>query len=219
MKTFTSLILMLFVLSNANSFGQINPVRNLSYQQWYDLGNFNCPGFNCFALSWQVPDSTRDTLVGYKIYRNDSFYTFVSWTGIGCSGFMPCDYNDWYSMMPFWVTVKAIYNHDSLESVARDSVEVGDFLINIKEKEKQNFSLLKNPINAGDNISIVNSSSSLENLVIQIVSLKGQTLRQFKISNSSKSVIFLPSTNLEKGLYFIDIGTKEQKIPLKLLIQ
>ena len=219
MKTFTFFLVMFFLLSNVTIFGQIKPITNLFYQQTYDYGDSYCPAFNCFSLSWQQPDSTRDTIDGYKIYRNDIFYTFVKEPGIGCSGLLPCNYNDWYSVVPFWVIVKAIYNRDSLASVAIDSVEVTGIAINVQEKDKLNFSLLKNPIEAGENISLLNPNPSSEKLIIKVVSLKGEILKQSEINYSTKSVIYLPSTSLEKGLYFLEIGTNEQKMTIKLLIQ
>jgi hypothetical protein len=210
---------MLFLLSIATLKGQINPINNLSYQQFYDLGDFNCPAFNCFILSWQPPDSTNDTLIGYKVYRNGEFYAFSNGIVLGCSGLIPCNYNDWYSMIPFWVTVKAIYNYDSLESVVNDSVEVTDIAIYVKENEQKDFSLLKNPILPGENISLLIPNSTSEKLIVKVISPKGQILKYYEINNVSKSVICLPTTGLEKGLYFINIEMREQKMTFKLLIE
>lgn len=219
MKTHKTLLIMLFLFSSTILLGQLNPINNLSYQQSYDYGNFNCPAFNCFVLSWQPPDSTNDTLKCYKVYRNGQFYVFTNNIVVACSGYFPCNYNDWYSMIPFWVTVRAIYNHDSLESVVRDSIEVSDIAFNVKENEQQDFSLLKNPIMSGENISLLIPNSTSEKLIIKLISLKGQVLKYFEFNNIFRSVVYLPTTSLEKGFYFINIEMKERQITLKLLIE
>jgi hypothetical protein len=219
MKGNKTLVTLLFIVSNITLLGQINPVNNLYYQQFYDYGNHNCPAFNCFVLSWQPPDSTSDTLIGYKVYRNGNYYAFLKDPGLGCGGAVPCNYNDWYSMIPFWVTVKAVYNHDSLVSGVNDSIEVSDIAIKINEIKQQKTSLLKNPIQEGENISLLIPSATPDNLTIELFSLSGQNLKCFEVKNVSKSVIYLPTTSLGKGLYFIKIEMKGWEMTLKLLIE
>jgi hypothetical protein len=211
-------ILFLLALLPVLVSGQINPVNNLSYQQFYDFGNSNCPAYNCFVLSWQSPDTTNDTLIGYRVYRNGQYYTFTNNLAISCAGAGPCNYNDWYSLLPFWATVKAVYNHDSVGSEVNDSVEVSDLAIYINEHDQQAFSLLKNPVKTGENISLLIPNSASDKLIVKLLSPNGQTLKSYEFLNAYKSIIYLPSTGLVKGLFFMNIETGERKLILKLLI-
>jgi hypothetical protein len=219
MKGSKLVVILLFLSGNVTLMGQINPVNNLEYQQLYAFGNPNCPAYNCFTLSWQVPEISNDTLIGYRIFRNGQLYAFTNDVVFGCGGAAPCTHDDWYSMLPFWATVKAVYNHDSVESIVTDSVHVNDLAIYIKENEKQDFSLAKNPIRAGDNISLVVPGINSEKLVVNIISPAGKVLKVYEVSNGSKSVVCFPSTGLERGLYYITVAMQEKKISLKLLVE
>jgi hypothetical protein len=212
-------LIVLLLISSWTLFGQINPINDLYYQQTYWYQNYNCPNFNCFELSWTSPDSSNDTLLGYKIYRNNDFWVFTTEINVTCSGYSPCDYNDFYDPLPFWITVKAIYNSDSIISIANDSVFVNDLMINIDEIEKKEIALLKNPISIGENISLLVSNSEGDNCRIQVYSLNGQLLKEYEIEQVMNGVVNFSTNKLIRGLYVINIQLNGKTINKKIMIK
>lgn len=199
--------------------GQINPINDLYYQQTYWYQNYNCPCFNCFELSWTTPESSNDTLLGYNVYRNNDFWIFTSETDVTCSGYSPCDYNNFYDSIPFWITVKAVYNSDSLESIANDSVYVEHIMINIEEINSNEVAVLKNPISIGENISLLIPNSEGKNCKIQIHSLNGEVLKEYEIKSVTNSIISFSTNKIKQGLYMISIHIKGRIITTKILIK
>lgn len=59
------------------SFGQINPVQNLVWEQTYDEMS------NIFSLTWEEPAIPHDELLGYNIYREEELYRFQTETSLG----------------------------------------------------------------------------------------------------------------------------------------
>ncbi|MDD2636698.1 MAG: T9SS type A sorting domain-containing protein [Bacteroidales bacterium] len=219
MKTYKLIITILTLSSTLTSFGQINPINDLYYQQTYWYQNYNCPGFNCFELSWSAPDSSNDTLLGYNVYRNSDLWIFTENTDVTCSGYSPCDYTDFYDPLPFWVTVKAVYNNDSLLSIANDSVFVNDLMININEIENDKISLFKNPISIGENISILIPNFEGEACSIQIHSLNGQLIKGYEIKQVMNGVVNFSTKRMTQGLYLISIQLKGRTISQKIMIK
>ena len=66
--------LLLFALFSGlfcfHSFGQNNPVENLTWSQSYVYMH------NFFELDWDEPATPHDELIGYNVYRNDELYRF-----------------------------------------------------------------------------------------------------------------------------------------------
>ena len=71
MKPKLHLIIILLTFT-IQSFGQINPVKNLTWSHWYDDPN------NYFTLEWEEPESPHDQIIGYNIYRENDLYIFVN---------------------------------------------------------------------------------------------------------------------------------------------
>jgi hypothetical protein len=210
--------ILLMISGYFNLFGQLNPVNNLQYWQDYELGNNYCPAYNCFNLYWQPPDTSVDTLLGYHIYKSGQLYVYTSNTSVACTGYYPCDYDDFYENIPFWLTVKAVYNSDSIESIANDSVYVDDLMISVEEYDYHDTRILKNPLASGENISIEISPSSQDNCRIKIVSLHGWVIKNIEIENAPDRFIYIPTVGIGKGVYLISIETNERIITKKVII-
>ncbi len=214
------LILTVFILfSSLTFFGQINPINDLYYQQTYWYQNYNCPSFNCFEISWTQPNSSNDTLLGYNVYRNNDFWIYTEETEVACSGYSPCEHSDFYDSLPFWITVKTVYNSDSILSVANDSVYVNDLMIGIDEIEQNKIALLKNPISIGDNISLLIPNSEGETCRIQVYSLSGQVIKKYEIKQVMNGIISFSTNKLTRGIYVININLNGRIINKKILIK
>jgi hypothetical protein len=218
MKTFKLIFVIMMLSSSFTSMGQINPINDLYYQQTYWYQNSNCPGYNCFELSWSTPDSSNDTLLGYNIYRNNELWIFTEFTDIGCLGYSPCNYNDFFNLLPFWATVRAVYNSDSTVSIANDSVFVMDVFIGIDDIEINEITILKNPIVYGEEISLLIPNSEGEKYRIEIHSLHGQLIKEYEIQQLAGGVVNFSTKDMNQGLYVISIQLKGQMINKKILI-
>jgi hypothetical protein len=214
MNKFIFTILILF--SSLILTGQINPVNDLYFQQNYMYGNYNCPYFNCFELSWITPDSSNDTLLGYNIYRNNDFWIFTNETIVSCAGIAPCGYSDFYDSIPFWVTVKAIYNSDSIISLANDSVSVGDLFVSVDKIEKEGpglsdlISIYPNP---AQNEIHVSSNNRIVIDEINIYNQLGQrVIHQNRIDGS------IDVSSLFPGVYFVELIVGNEQIKEKLIL-
>ena len=219
MRTYKLILTILMLVSSLTFFGQINPINDLYYQQTYWYQNYNCPAFNCFELSWTTPDSSNDTLLGYNIYRNNDFWIFTEDTEVACSVYAPCEYSDFYDPLPFCIPVKAVYNSDSIVSIANDSVFVNDIMINIDEIEKNEITLLKNPISIGENISLLIPNSEGETCRIQVHSLNGHLIKEYEIKQVMNGIISFSTNKLSHGLHVINIKLNGKTINKKIMIK
>jgi len=219
MRTYKLILTIWILVSSMTFFGQVNPINDLYYQQTYWYQNYNCPSFNCFEISWTQPNSSNDTLLGYNIYRNSDFWIYTEETEVTCSGYSPCEYSDFYDPWPFWITVRAVYNSDSILSIANDSVFVNDLMINIDEIKKNEITLLKNPISIGENISFLIPNSEGETCRIQVHSLNGQLIKEYEIKQVMNGIISFSTNKLTRGLYVINIKLNEKTINKKIMIK
>lgn len=219
MKTKRLLIIIYFLLLSISTFAQLNPVQNLYFQQTYQYGNTLCPNFNCYTLTWSAPSASTNTLIGYYIYKNNTPYAFTSLTSASCDGINPCNYSDFYQSLPFWLSVRAVYDTDSLISEASDSVYIHDVMIGIDDLKEKTFSLIKNPIRVNECITLFIPQDETENCLIQIISPNGQIVMEYNITNVGNSVVTLPCSQLKQGLYFITLKKDKLKYSTKLVIQ
>lgn len=218
MRNLKLIIAILMLSATFASFGQINPINDLYYQQTYSFQNYNCPDFNCFELSWTPPDSSNDTLLGYNIYRDTELWIFTEETVIACSGAGPCGYSDFYEPVPFWITVKAVYNSDSIVSIANDSV-YADLLIGMGEIKINEIALLKNPITIGENIQLFIPHSEAETFGIQLLSLDGQLIKEYEVRQVMGGAVNLSTKNMAQGLYLIRVQLNGKTINKKVMIK
>jgi hypothetical protein len=219
-----TLILFLLTISFV-SFAQLNPIKNLSFWQSDNFQVlYDCLSQNCFSVSWNKPNSSFDTLVGYKVYRNDILFAFSTDTVVECTGSSPCYYPGFFeNIFPCWVTVKAIYNHDSLSSIADDSIYVDGIAIGIKKYNRETFNLFPNP--TSDKFTITFTASQKQTL-ITIFNIQGQLIKQIprlaesKRANPQSSVpIEIDVSALAKGIYIVKVQSENGITNKKLIIQ
>jgi len=186
-----SFLFIFTVITFTLGFGQINPVQNLDWTHYYDSSNYR----NIFSLSWQEPETPRNELIGYNIYRGNELYKFQTTTSIGCnpdwgitSG---CDF---VTANPFTGFVKAVYEGNiESESV---SFGVGGVMLDVTDSKLKSLSIFPNPTK-----NILNFSEEISNITISDFS--GKVIKQ--IPNSEKSINV---SKLTKGNYIISGKTK-----------
>lgn len=199
MKTIT-LTFAISLIFSLQSIGQINPVQNLTWEQWYEFPN------NFFILDWDEPEQPHDEIVGYNIYREDDFYIFISdETSIynietiygiesNCGGVDFLLYNGG----EFYAHVTAVYNPGPVESDYIETVYIGGAVINVEDFNNQKVMVYPNPSKGIINIE----NKNLDKIIIFDIS--GRIIKEMK----SQSQIDL--TDISKGVYIIKLisGTK-----------
>ena len=217
MKKIT-LTLWLFLIKLA-LIAQLNPVNDFDYSQFYDFGNTNCPSYNCFLINWSPPDNSMDTLIGYKLFKDNQAWIFTAATSIGCDGYSPCTYPDFYNETPFYLKVRAVYNSDSCLSPAVDSAYINYVIIGIPEYQADEVYLISNPVKAGEFISL--SLGKYLHLCenINVISTTGQLILKHKQNNTSGAIQYIPSAGLHSGVYLIEVTLKSEKKYVKVVIQ
>jgi hypothetical protein len=209
-----ALLILSVVFGQTVLYGQINPIKNLQYEQSY-LNPSTCPEYNCFDLYWEAPDSSfSDTLMGYNVYKNGVFYAFIDRQDLNCSDGIPDCYPDWYDNYPFWVTVKSVYNSNSFTSIANDSIKVYDIAIGIDEiKTEKHFSVLPNPILEQ---AILHFPQSLKNADLKVYDYLGKEVMLHK--NISGTSFKFSKDKLPNGLYFLQVEDAEITLVQKVII-
>jgi len=207
-------ILAFFTTFMFKSFGQNNPVENLTWSQSYEnMQNF-------FQLNWEEPLQPHNELLGYAIYRNGELYRFQTertlynlYTPVygfvsNCGAdFLLYNNNQEPYSSGFDVHVTAVYNPGPTESgylqtvrSTRAALTTGNF---ISEKAM----LFPNPTHGLLNIG----NSHLEKIIVYDIS--GQVIREFA-PNSQIDV-----SNISKGLYFIQLFSERGTIVDKIVIE
>jgi len=213
------LLICTIIFLTCNVHAQLNPVKNLQYSQSYVWPVCcGCPQFNCFLLQWSAPDnSASDTLIGYTIYHDDSLYIFTPDTfyGTGAPNSPTTCCPDWYgNMQPFWITVRAVYDHDSLLSIADDSAQVLGVMIGVNEyPAEESLSVSPNPFTTG---TTFHASRHFSNATLTVDNFLGQTVAQIK--NISGKEITFNRGNHPNGLYFFRISEDKRTFTGKLVL-
>ncbi len=218
MKTKTITLLTLFTIISFSVFAQLNPVSNLYYNQTYHFPSY-CPSYNCFELSWNAPIASNDTLKGYNVYKDQLLYLYTTQTQVSCYQTIPCPYTDFYFNYPFWIKIKAVYNHNNVESIANDSVHVYQLPLKIEEKNSNDFVDVNNPVKAGENIGLLFPAISSNKCILKVVSQNGQTIKQYDLKNVSNSIVNISTTQLSPGIYLITLKLDGKTLSTKLIIQ
>ena len=192
------------------SYGQLNPVRNLTWLHWYDYPD------NFYSLSWEVPlPSSSDTLAGYNVYRDDSLWRFQTATNLFCIAYN-CQDPGFLLFYPFWIKVTAVYNSNKMESELNDSVFDQGFAIGIREKANNMVSLLANPVNHGEMIKFTISKALSNGNAILFNSL-GIKVRETG-NLSQPATVVMDSRGLPPGLYYLTIKNRDTRATQKIMI-
>ncbi len=187
---------------------QLYPIQDLQFDHWYVTPN------NYYNLSWEIPEPSVDTLMGYNIYRDAELYTFQSETylshteagGNGTEGFLM-----YGSGEPFYIHVTAVYNYTLEESIYNDSVYCDGLAIGIKELSNGQLNIFPNP--ATNTISITNPSG------LKILCVTLYTHTGLKIISNKAPINTIDISDLEAGLYFVEIKTNEGDVRKKIIVQ
>jgi hypothetical protein len=213
MKMKKILMILLMTIVCKTIFGQLNPVNNLSFWQHDNFQvMYNCLSANCFSVYWQKPNISPDTVVGYDVYRNDIIFAFTTDTVVECTGNAPCYHPGFFeNIFPCWVTVKAIYNHDSLRSIATDSIYVHDIAIGINELNGQiYFNIYPNPTT--ENITVETPPLS----TIEISNIEGQLIKTLATNGTKTNIdhvgwlsYVVDVSALPCGVYVLQVKTEK----------
>lgn len=210
-------LVLLFLLSAFAASAQLNPASNLQYGAAYNYPGYSgCPQYNCFKLTWSPPTASNDTLIGYRVYRNNILYWTQTDTLLGCAVLNVCDAasTHWFDIMPFWCTVKAMYNSDSAMAASIDSVYIPGAMINISEAPaSKKLSIYPNP--SAGKVTITYASGISGDETVTVFNALGKQVKQIKVTGNTTA---LPCENLPEGLYFIQLTRGDKVIATDKLI-
>ena len=200
-KNFTLLV---FIGLTSQIFAQLNPINNLSWDQWYQTPH------NFFYLNWEPPDSSLDTLVGYNIYRDNELYRFQTESqlyhtenGENC----PENFLFYGNDNGFWMHVTAVYNSTNDESVYIDSVFSLGPMLGIEKIAFQKGKLFPNPTNGKLNIDYKTVKD------IFLINQTGKILKEYKHESQ------IDLSDIPKGIYIIKVITEQGEFIDKIIIE
>ena len=198
------LTLIIFLIFIIDSFGQINPIQNLTWEHEYVFPN------NYFTLAWDEPMLPHNELVGYNVYRENELYRFQTENSLfNLEQATNCgeDFLIFGNGEPFVVHVTAIYNPNQMESTFTETVMIEGPLLNNPEFEKTNAILYPNPTNGILNIG----NKDLSNILIFDIS--GKVVKEFKPQSK------IDLSDISKGLYLIQLISDTEVLTDKIIIK
>ena len=200
----TILTLGVFLVFTCHSIGQINPVINLTWDQYYVTPN------NYFELKWEEPEAPHDELIGYNIYRGDELYRFQTENslyhleeGSNCD----IDFLFYNEGEGFLAHVTAVYNPGQVESDYTETVEIEGPLLSNKDIKQEKPILYPNPTTGILNIENVTVNKIL------IYDLSGKLIS--KLSSQHQINV----SNLSKGVYLFKLISEEEIIVNKIVVE
>lgn len=185
-------------------FGQLNPVNNLEWDHWYVMPH------NYFTQSWDAPDPSDDTLVGYNIYRETELYRFQEENSLyHIEAAQNCG-EDFVAFNDggFYIHVTAVYNSSCQESGYIDSAYCVGYLVGIDEQAKKNIKIYPNPSKG-----TVKIESGSEINKIEVVNQAGKIVQISKQNN----ILYL--NDLPKGKNILQVTTEKETITRKIILK
>jgi hypothetical protein len=197
--------LVLFLLLGTLTFGQANPVENLTWEQWYEYPH------NYFSMQWDEPAQPHDEILGYAIYRNTELYRiqtertlYVLNTPLygyvtNCGEeFLMFDPANLSGDIGFEAHVVTIYAPNSIESIYNQTVTVHGPALNTTSNTAPKSVVYPNPTHG---IVHVETKAALEHVIIY--DLMGKEVLAFP------NDIPIDLSSLSKGLYIMKCVTSQ----------
>jgi len=200
-KLFLTFAITLFFVFQ--SLGQINPIENLTWSQWYDFP------INYFILEWEEPEIPHDDLIGYNVYREDELYRFQEETSLyNLVEDSNCEeefliYNDG----GFFVHVTAVYNPNEIESSYTQTVWVDGYALNVEDAKQNTPILYPNPTTGVLNIE----NENIDKIIV--LDISGKILSKIE----PKPQIDL--SNYTKGIYFVKLISEKRILVGKIIVE
>jgi hypothetical protein len=209
MKNF--LVALFLLAASGYSYGQLNPVANLTWFHGYEYPE------NFYNLQWNAPQvAPGDTLAGYNVYRNNVLWRFQADTALYCMPFF-CPDPDFLLMEEFWIKVTAVYNQNHVESAATDSILDHGIAIGVKEKGRETFEILTNPIKPGETIRLRWNTPATGGKILLLNSL-GIVCAEC-ILPGGLSAFDWNAGNLRKGVYYLAADPGKPCTVKKVIVQ
>lgn len=191
-----------FLLFTTTLFAQIKPIQNLEYSQGYSYGGNPS---NQFSMAWEEPAKPHDSILGYRIYREEEFYVFRersyysnlvdAVTGEYQEGSLEFLFYENSGYEGFYTHVNAVYFVDSAiaESTYIDSVKTDPIVLNTKQSKRKEIKFYPNPTSGILNISAKNVEK------IKLRNLQGRSIN-VELSNAKIDLSEQPD-----GIYLLEI--------------
>ena len=195
---------------------QLNPINNLYWEHWY------IQPYNYFDLSWEQPDSTLDTLVGYNVYRETELYRFQTETSLyhtpaasNCGE----DFVVYNGGESFWMHVTAVYNSTLQESDYIDSAYCNGYAIGVFEHISQDFKTYPNPFTTSTTIE--HELTEPSHVQLTIYNAIGETIHvadKGRLLPGRHTYVWSPE-KLSEGLYYAVLRSEEGVSVIKIIKQ
>jgi hypothetical protein len=208
MKKF--LFTLLLLAASVYSYGQLNPVANLTWYHGYEYP------YNFYNLQWTVQEvAAEDTLRGYNVYRNNVLWRFQPDSAVYCMPVL-CPDPDFLLMEEFWIKVTAVYNYNLAESAATDSILDHGIAIGMTEKTGATVEMLSNPVHSGESIRLkCNTESGGKILLLNSL---GQVSAECSLP-AGHSMIEWNACYLRKGMYYLRLNGGNSHNATKIIVQ
>ncbi len=201
------LLISILISISYTGFSQLNPIKNLSWHQWYSMP------YNFYTLRWSAPEiSLTDTLVGYNVYRDNSFYRFCTDTIINHS--IPQDTSfggeNFIDNLPlgFYIHVTAVYNKTHLQSTYNDSIRCFGQMVGIDNMiTEKSLSISPNPFSTTTQITL---PQTYHNIILTMYDIQGKLVSQNQYNDKDK--IILHQNQLNNGMYFLKLVMDEKEV-------
>jgi hypothetical protein len=202
----TTLTISLFLLFIFQSFGQINPVVNLTwFQEYTNMQNF-------FELSWQEPASPHGALVGYNVYRGNDFYRFQTETSVRYlqAAVYPNNTDITFLLynngLEFDMHVTAVYNPGNVESGYTETAFTLGAALKTTNFNNEIVKLYPNPTHGVLNLD----NDKLTK--IMVYDFSGKKIKEFDPQPQ------IDLSDFSKGIYLIKLFSNEKITVDKLII-
>ena len=203
------LIFAFFTTFSFYTFGQNNPVQNLTFTQSYE--NMH----NLFELSWDEPIQPHNELVGYNIYRDNELYRFQTektlyYLNTPLNGYVTNDTGVFLLFgngSGFEIHVTAVYNPGQIESNYLQTVYSSGAALTTNNFTQGKSVIFPNPTDGMLNIE----NENLEKIVLYDIS--GKIISEFA------PVSQIDLSTLTKGVYIIKLYSEKEITTNKLVIQ